>query len=270
MAVKVVEKYLGRSGDDSSRELVFIVKGTNDDQTAIDETLSQAPGTHNGFTRKSVSLTQLAGDGTKDDTYVWETRVSYSSIELPKPPIPETSDVKFSFQTSLSGQKIKQSLNTVAMSPASAQNHKQLINVTTEGNVEGAQIEIPTSSFKYTAFFPNATITQGYVDVVSGLVGKVNSATFKNKAAGTVLFRGVSGSQRSATDWELSYEFAFRANETGITIGGIGPVNKKGWELLWVGFKEEKQLNSNRLVKVPAALYVEQVYEIADFLALGL
>jgi hypothetical protein len=101
------------------------------------------------------------------------------------------------------------------------------------------------------------------------LTGKVNDDTFKGLAAGECLFLGASGTLRdSGEDWEITYSFAASPNRTGITVGSITSIAKKGWEYLWVEYGEAT--SNNRLIKVPVSVHVEQVYESGDFAGLGI
>lgn len=100
------------------------------------------------------------------------------------------------------------------------------------------------------------------------LTGRVNHAPFKGFAAGEVLFLGASGSQRGQEDWEVTFSFAASPNVTGLAVGQITGIAKKGWEYLWVRY--EDAVDAHTLVKQPAAAYVEQVYPYGDFALLGI
>jgi len=102
------------------------------------------------------------------------------------------------------------------------------------------------------------------------LTGKVNDAAFKGLAAGECLFLGASGSKRGEEDWEITFRFAASLNRTGISVGSITGIAKKGWEYLWVRYADVEDAGSNTLVKQPVAAYVEQVYEYGNFAALGI
>src|SRR5690606_20953075 len=59
-------------------------------------------------------------------------------------------------------------------------------------------------------------------------------------------------------------------NRTGISVGPISGISKKGWEYLWVRYADAEDTGSNTLVKQPVAAYVEKVYEDGNFAALGI
>jgi hypothetical protein len=87
---------------------------------------------------------------------------------------------------------------------------------------------------------------------------------------GEVLFLGASGSQRGQDDWEITFRFAASPHVTGLVIGSIGGINKRGWEYLWVRYADAEDMASGTLVKRPIAAYVEQVYPYGDFSGLGI
>ncbi len=62
--------------------------------------------------------------------------------------------------------------------------------------------------------------------------------------------------------------FRVRApNVTGQTIGTITEIAKKGWEYLWVLYEkvEDAAAVPPRIVKRPAAVYIERVYDEDTF-----
>ena len=71
-------------------------------------------------------------------------------------------------------------------------------------------------------------------------------------------------------DWEISFRFAASPNVTGLTIGEMTGIDKKGWEYLWVRYADAEDATAKALVKLPIAAYVEKVYEEGDFSQLGI
>ena len=100
------------------------------------------------------------------------------------------------------------------------------------------------------------------------LTGKVNAAAFKGLSAGECLFLGATGSKRGVEDWEITYRFAGSQNRTGISVGSIIGISKRGWDYLWVRYADVE--DGNELVKQPVAAYVERVYDEGNFSALGI
>lgn len=89
-------------------------------------------------------------------------------------------------------------------------------------------------------------------------------------AAGECLFLGASGSKRGAEDWEITYRFAGSPNRTGLVVGPITGISKKGWEYMWVRYADSEDAAARTIVKKPVAVYIERVYEEGNFAALGI
>ncbi len=134
-------------------------------------------------------------------------------------------------------------------------------------------ITVPVYAFSETHFLLVSQVTLAFKGTLFSLTGKVNIAAFRGLAAGECLFLGASGSRRGTDandDWEITPRFAGSPIRTGISVGSIGGIAKKGWEYLWVRYADAEDAASNTLVKQPIAAYVEKVYEDADFSALGI
>jgi len=114
------------------------------------------------------------------------------------------------------------------------------------------------------------TARAAYKGKLFGLTGKINDASFKGFAAGEVLFLGASGSRRSDDDWEIAFEFASSPNKTGLEIGGITGIAKKGWQYLWVRYSPRPDALAKVLIQYARYVYVHDVYEEGDFSDLGI
>jgi len=264
MAVTVQERY-GRRLSDESAELLYLIRGTTDDGTARAALLGNSPDFHDGLPRDDTEVEELEGL----DAYLGTVR--YVS---PDGQPPDTGESSFSFDTSGGTQHITQSLSTVGTyaSPAvpAAPDFGGAIGVT-QDNVEGVDITVPVYTFSETHYLPAGTVTNAYKGTLFNLTGKVNSGGFKGLAAGECLFLGASGSRReSEDDWEITFRFAGSPNRTGLTVGDIAGISKKGWEYLWVRYQDTEDDNAKMLIKKPVAAYVEQVYDEGSFAALGI
>jgi hypothetical protein len=87
---------------------------------------------------------------------------------------------------------------------------------------------------------------------------------------GECLFQGAAGSQRGNRPWEITYRFAGSPNVEDVQIGEIVGVSKGGCEYLRVLYEEAEDGDAKRLVKRPAAGYLEQLYKEGDFGELGI
>jgi len=264
MPITVEERY-GRRLSDLSAELLYLVRGTTDAGAARVALLAGAPVTHDGLPRDDAAVEEIEGL----DAYIGTVR--YAS---PDGQAPETGESSFSFDTSGGSQHITQSLATPGSyaSPglAGVPNFGGAIGVT-QDNVEGVDITVPVYTFSETHYLPNSTVSNAYKGTLFNLTGKVNDGAFKGLSAGECLFLGASGSRRaSEDDWEITFRFAGSPNKTGLTIGDIVGVSKKGWEYLWVRYQDKEDAVAKMLIKKPIAAFVEKVYEEASFAALGI
>jgi len=143
------------------------------------------------------------------------------------------------------------------------------VGVTKDG-VAGVDITVPVYNFSETHTLAPEVITPFYKSMLFSLTGTVNNAMFRGFQAGEVLFLGASGNKRGMDAWEITYKFAASPNVSGLIVGDIGPINKRGWDYLWVQYQEEEDPDAQVLVKRPKAVFVEQVYRFGNFALLGI
>jgi hypothetical protein len=258
----IIEKFDSREStvgvDSPTVDLQFMVLGTDDDAEVRTLVESTIPAFYAGLVFQSYHIAPQGGG-------VWESSARYGKLE-PK----ETGESSFSFDTGGNTTHITQSLQTVASYAPPGEDPPDFqgaIGVSGD-SVEGTDITIPVYNFTETHYIPVALVTPAYKAALFFLTGKVNLFPFKGFAPGEVLFLGASGSQRGQEDWELTFRFASSPNVTGLTIGDIVGIDKRGWEYLWVRYEDAE--DANVLVKQPSAVYVEQVYPYGDFTGLGI
>lgn len=262
MSVTIDEKFDSRESTIGVRsptvDLLYVVQGTDDDATVRATVEGAIPAIYAGLVFQDYHLAPQGGG-------VWEVSVRYGKLE-PK----ETGDSSFSFDTGGGTTHVTQSLQTVGRyAPAGrfAPDFKGAIGVTHD-SVEGTDITVPVYSFTETHYLPIAAVTGSYKAALFLLTGRVNAAPFKGFAAGEVLFLGASGAQRGTEDWEITFRFAASPNATGLVIGDITGIDKRGWEYLWVRYADAE--DEQVLVKQPIAVYVERVYDEGNFAGLGI
>jgi len=266
MPVVIEEKFDSRvsvAGDNPSVELRYIVFGTSDDLEAKSELADGAPETYDGLPRQTIQIEPLAND-------IWEGTVRYGEAEENEPP--QTGESSFAFDTGGGTQHITQSratVNAYAPSGETPPDFQGAIGVTDNG-VEGVDVTVPVYHFSETHYLDDAVVTSAYKGTLFALTGKVNSGAFKGLAAGECLFLGAAGSKRGLGDWEITFRFAGSSNVTGLSVGPISGISKKGWEYLWVRYAEVEDEGAQVLVKRPIAAYVERVYDTGNFAALGI
>ena len=229
--------------------------GTDDDTEV--HTLAQGtiPAFYRGYPFQDYRVEPHGGG-------VWKVIARYGN-DQPK----DENVIDVSFDTSGGTHKITQSLETVASAGITsilAPDFKKAIGVNGDA-VEGVDIHVPIFNFQEKHYFAN--LSWSYLGMLHNITAKTNNDTFRGYPAGEVLFLGAAGSRRGVEMWEVTYKFACSPNKNNITIDTV-MVDKKGWEYLWVRYVDSEA--NGTLVKQPAAVYVEKVYEEADFALLGI
>jgi hypothetical protein len=266
MAITVEERYDSPSiteGADPAAELSFLIHGTADEALALQELQMQAPGSYSGLPRRNVTVAPMA-------PLAWLGRASYA-LKDTLPPQP-TGGSTFAFDTTGGQQHITHALSSISRHAAPgdiAPDFQGAIGVT-DSSVEGVDITVPVYRWSETHYLPDSQVTEAYKGVLFGLTGTVNDDVFKGFAAGECLFLGASGSKRSSDDWEIAFRFAGSPNVSGLTIGEIVGISKKGWEYLWVRYESDVDDTANRLIQKPSSVHVEQVYRSGNFTLLGI
>lgn len=260
--ITIDEKFDSREAtegiDSPSVDLLYVVRGTEDDADVRSTVESTVPAFYAGL---SFQTYHIAHQGAG----VWDVSVRYGKQE-PR----DTGDSSFSFDTGGGSAHITQSLSTISRhAPAgkTAPDCRGAIGVTTD-SVEGTDINVPVYQFGETHYISSLLITPAYKTNLFYLTGRVNSDAWRGFAAGEVLFLGASGAKRGADDWEVTFRFAASPNVTGLAIGPITGIDKRGWEYVWVRYSDVE--SESVLVKQPIAAYVEQVYRTGNFLTLGI
>lgn len=280
MTTSIAERWNSRDRtllETESAELRYVVRGTEDDAEVADLVADTSPTTYGGLPRRSISIRP------EGSSLIWDCTVTYgkkdpATTDRQTNP-PQTGDIAISFDTSGGTLRMTQSLETVGSHasivisgvtiPVPGVDFKQAINVTKDG-VEGVDIYSPTFSFQITKYVARDEVTDAYIGNLFNLTARVNNGNFRGFDAGQVLFLGASGSARGEEDFEITYKFLCSENKTGLTVGDIEGIDKKGWEYLWVSYEEFEDEESFRLVKRPYNVNVEKVYEDGDFSLLGL
>ena len=265
MTATATEKYLSRPAKEAgahdpaliSTELHYIVTDTDDELAAITAVRATAPATHNDLARGEITV-----DPTGPTT--WDAVVQYIGANEGELEVGESS---YSFDTGGGTQHITQALSHIASyAPAgkTAPDFKGAIGATAD-SVEGVDITVPVYNFSETHILANSVVTNAYKGKLAALTGRTNNAAFKGFAAGECLFLSASGSKRGKGDWEITFHFAASPNKTGLTVGDITGIAKKGWEYLWVRYEDAVDATAKALVKKPLAVYIEKVYEEGSF-----
>jgi hypothetical protein len=238
---------------------VGILDAQNEDILVRMFALSQIPRYYNNMPMRRFNMHQTARG-------LWTVTVRWELIN-------------WSLQFELTGgtSHVTQSKETIAAYPGdgytSAPNFNGAINVD-RSTVHGCDIHTPGGQWSETYEVPIAKLTMAYEVIVKNLKKTpVNGYPFRGRAAGEVLFLGMSGAISSVDPrfYTLTWRFAEEANITGLTVQGITqPINKEGWQYVWYLYRQQVDSTSITTVQYPIAAYVERVYDYGDFSILNI
>lgn len=188
---------------------------------------------------------------------------------------PAVALLRWSFDSTGGTIKLTTSKNTVKYAPSgrSAPDFKGAIGIKNTGKdaePEGVDVVIPglklTATYKWSA----GALDIAYVKTVAGLTGRTNNAPFYGFSEGELLFLGMTGELTPVGTQEVQYNFLASANATGLSIGDVSAIAKKGHDYLWVAFEATDDSTAKKLVQRPLGVYVERVYDPADFSVFGI
>jgi hypothetical protein len=244
-------------------QVEWIIRGAVDEAEVETAALAEVPGSivMAGITvpRKSLEISERLAPTT------WKLRATYQQVEPNSPTLLENT---FTFDTGGATQHITQSpFGTATRYGPKSPDLGGAIGVDDQ-SVAGCDIIVPAYEWSEQFWFSDAVVDLTYKLNLASWTGCVNNATFRGFAAGSVLFKGVSGSKRGNGMWELTFKFAFSENRTGLTVGAITAINKKGWQYMWVRYEPDVQ--SNLIVQKAVGVYIEDVYSEADFSVLAI
>jgi hypothetical protein len=240
-------------GTGDSRSLTYHITGGYDEATILALVEAAAPATYLANFRNTIKLKHTEGG-------IWQATVDYT----PRKP-PDLGEFEFSFDITTENTRITHSLATRNRYPAgTAPDLKGAIGW--DGRkLAGCEILVPKCVINYSYTIDAAVAGDAtWQRNLSYAVGKMNSAEYKGYSAGELLLFNAKGSESiSESTWKIAVSFAVSKNKTGMTIGGITGISKKGWDYLWTKWKPVLDAG---IKKIEAeAVYVEQVYEETDF-----
>lgn len=274
MTALVTEKYLNRDGSDGEQyDRVFgcYVFNESDETNAVTAAKDFVAASGFATTMTGVPLRTIRRKQIASNAYDIEFDYRLDSNQV-QPSDPDVSSFNTTWTFNLVGgtTHITTALATSSyrkIVDGAAIDVKKTIGIDLKtGQVRGVDIVAPVLDFSLATQFENRYVTAAYIKNVLALTGKTNSATWKGYAAGEILFKGARGSKKGNERWEISFEFSYSANKTGLTIGDITGVDKTGWQYLDVMFKEDATTTINgRPIQVPTQVNVHTVYESDSF-----
>lgn len=265
MAATISERFQSRDGTagptpEGIRR--YVITGTDDETVAQTLGASYAPATWGNLYRGDMRYSHQGGG-------VWHVEAQYG------PRNRQSGESEWSFSIQTKQTHITHSLETIESYVAAGEaetDYKQAINVVGDGGeerIEGVDIPVAELTWQETLYLPIASFTSSYLNVLKAAVGKTNDAAFRIWGEQEVMLQGVSG--RPAGDLvELTFQFASEESKTGITIGTIANIAKKGWEYLWVASRDIHDADGERIRPQPQQVNVEKVIETYDYTLLGI
>lgn len=269
MAVSAIyERGNSRGGTNKSLARQYFVEGSSDEAEIIAAVESESPGILAGLVRSGVTIREL--EDSSEIGKLWEATATYSEA-----PAQAEDSVEFEFDFQAPSARIMQSLSTISSTALSgtAPDFDGAINVINDGGkmrVEGFEISPPPVTFRLTFAPADGVVTPSYLTVVENLCGLVNSASYKGRAAGSLLLAQVNGGNSNNRKGRISFGFSYIQNRTSVPVGGITVASKDGMDLLWAYYGDAKDDTAKQLIKTPIAAYVERIWYRGDFAALGI
>lgn len=259
-----------------SAEVRYLITGESTPAAARTAMLAAAASTYNGINKNAAasSVTET------DEAQSYEGRVVYGSSGGGTEEL-QSGDTAIQFDITSEQTQISQSLSTVDTEyEDTVYDFGGLIGATQSGEYKGTTILTPAVNFTITKVVASSSVTSSFINgVVAVKNAPVNSSTFSHTdtagrsvslAAGECLFVGMSSASKGGDLDELVFTFAASANLTGVVVGALPGVDKKGWEHIWTYYAEQEDATNDTLVQKPAAVYVEKIYETGSFAGLGL
>ena len=154
-------------------------------------------------------------------------------------------------------------------------NFRGAILVDGKGTIEGTEFPSPVFDFEIEHYIAEDELTNSYLGTLVSLTAKTNDDTFRGFSAGEVLYLGACGSQEAGGRYRLTHSFKASPNLTGLSLAPdvitgtptITGVAKKGWEFLWVYYKQV--IDDNKPVMKPVSAYVHEMTDEGDFSLIG-
>ncbi len=280
MTVEVVERNnSGMMDDKGTRELLYNIYGTDDGKEALDELQETAPLTHENTPRTRCRVDPVWVDTISGDGH-WLGSAEYASQQdQDQSPSPlSVGEERWSFNTQGGTAHITQGLKMgepeVFERPYPApgkqyRNYRGAIRVTRDG-IEGCDVPTGVLMLECTKVLAAAEVDDDFRRRMAALTPCTNDTIWRGFQPGEVCFLGVRGGERADGNHELTFGFWVQENVEGQTIGAIGtgtstPINKTGWEYLWVEYEEYYNSTQKLMEKRPAVAYVNKVIKYGDY-----
>lgn len=251
-------------GNQKSARARWHADGDDDYATVMTAVAGAIPSTFEGLALRNIALRPNGNDN------LWIAEIDYAEPGKLKVEPKEVGESEYSFDTTGGTFRATQSKETTnAYGAHVVGSFGGAINVNGD-NVDGTDIVVPQYAFEEKHVIAAASVTNTYKGYLFALTGRTNNATFKGFAIGECLFLGARGTQRGDGNWEITFRFACSPNATGIAVGSLTGIAKKGWEYLWTRYETAYDSTAKTLVRKPVSVLIERVYDSGDFSLLGI
>jgi hypothetical protein len=264
------------TGPNPGVERDYLIDGAADEVQAHNALLAETPLSYDPWGSGVLFLPRTGVAGLQQiGEFLYEATVHYSAAT-------PADGQTFEFDTTGGRIRRMHSLQTkgrYARPAKTAKDYKGAIGVNGD-TVEGVEVPVPAFAFSVTRRIAPDLVTPDYLDTLEALTGVVNDRPIaiqyepsKSKVfpAGELRFLGVRGGLRGIEGYSLTFFFERSHNDDDVEVGDIvGPIEKGGWDYLWIEFVDDVDTVAKGPVKVPGAVYVEQVSPEEDLTALGL
>jgi hypothetical protein len=216
---------------------------------------------------------------------LWNGVVNYA-IQPAPPIVPPEGQPEYAGDANGGTHRVLRGISTTNRYPnavtqpalVEAPDQHGFIGVTKDG-IEGVDLIIPGFNWTETHYLSKAVATWTYLRTVSEMRGTVNDAAFRGFDAGEVLVADFSWLLRGSGDIQVTFTFTRIPNTTNFTVDFITGIDKKGHDYLWTAWQDRVEMGDVQgepspveigVVREPRGVYVEKVYEEADFSALSI
>lgn len=237
-------------GQQPSREETFFALDASDENEAVQAVLNEVATTADVG---GIDLPISAADGQAVSDTIWEVTVKWGQGNIN---VSDPEQISLGFDTTGGRAKVTQSLSTTAyVASGTAPDTKGAIGVT-KTSIEGVDVILPALS--RTVKRQLLVLSNDYINALADLTGHYNADAFMGRAPGEVRFDGATGDQQQVGQpVDVTYKFSISPNVSGLTVAGIGGIDKLGWQYLWVLYEEVE--SNNFLVPNAVAVYVEDL-----------
>ncbi len=284
----VSEAYRAETGSDGASPTVdvsYFIFDAATLQAAMNALYFATPAAFDVYGDLSLVLPKAGISVERAENDLWNGVVNYA-IQASQPIAPPEGAPEYAGDANGGTHRVLRGIATINRYPnavsqpglVEAPDQHGFIGVTKDG-IEGVDLIIPGFNWTETHYLSKAVATWTYLRTVSEMRGTVNSAVFRGFAAGEVLLADVSWTIRGSGDVQVNFAFVRIPNKTNFALDYITGINKKGHEYLWTFWQDKVETGTVQgepspveigVVREPRGVYVEKVYEEADFSLLSI